>query len=293
MQQQSEQQHTLDEGVLRNWIGKTESRGDRIDTRRANFLKATLVPDRPDLCDGDRLPAGWHWIYFLDAPRMDRLGRDGHAEPGDFLPPVALPRRMWAGSRLKFHRPIELGEQVSKVSQVAAVSRKTGRSGELCFVTVSHKYFSNDELRLEEDHDIVYREAQSARERSDPPPAPAQSDRSIVITPSTTLLFRYSALTFNGHRIHYDIDFCRDVEGYPGLVVHAPLTATLMLGLAEQYCEGTNRRIDEFRQRSVSPLFHDNPMTLHLQQNALGCELWAASHEGRLAATGSVGLTGS
>jgi 3-methylfumaryl-CoA hydratase len=283
-------QPTLDETILRQWIGNERVSEDLIDCRRANLLKATLDPGRADLQVGDPLPAGWHWIYFPEASRMDTLGRDGHAALGGFLPPIALPRRMWAGTRLRFHGPVWLEEEIRKVSTLVDVRRRTGRSGELCFVTVNHRYFAGSDLRLEEDHDIVYRSAASAAGERTPARAESESDHSMVITPSATLLFRYSALTFNGHRIHYDIDFCRDVEGYPGLVVHAPLTATLMLGLAQRNYADSRAVFAEFRQKSVSPLFHGNPFTIHLQESASGCRLWAANHEGALAATADLTL---
>ncbi len=279
---------TLDEATLRQWVGRKRETTDRIDCRQANRLRATVDPQRSDLAQGEALPAGWHWVYFLEAPGMDELGRDGHAALGAFLPPVALPKRMWAGTRLRFQTPIRLEERLRRISEVVAVERKTGRSGELCFVTVNHRFYSGSELRLEEDHDIVYRGEDSQPKLSDPPQAESDSDRSIVVNPTPTLLFRYSALTFNGHRIHYDLDFCRQVEGYSGLVVHAPLIATFMLGLAEKHYGGNRSAIREFRQRSISPLFHDQPFAIHLRESNRGCELWAAGHDGRLAASATV-----
>jgi len=281
---------TLDEAVLRKWIGNERVAEDRIDCRQANLAKATLDPGRSDFIPGDVLPGGWHWTWFLSAPRIDRLGRDGHEALGTFLPPVSLPRRMWAGTRLKFHSPVYLEDQLTKVSRVVDVTRKTGRSGELCFVTVNHRYYCGNDIRLEEDHDIVYRGVASGGSSTYTRRAEVDSERSLVVTPSTTLLFRYSALTFNGHRIHYDIDFCRDVEGYPGLVFHAPLLATLMLGLAERHFSDKELRPREFRQKSVSPLFHDKPFTIHLRENESGCRIWAANHEGLLAATAELSL---
>ena len=280
---------TLDADILGRWVGRRRETQDRVDCRQAEFLRATLDPDRTALRPGEALPPGWHWIYCLEAPRIDRLGSDGHAALGDFLPPVALPKRMWAGTRLRFHQPIRLEDRIRKVSTVVAVVRRRGNTGELCFVTVNHRYFAGADLRLEEDHDIVYCE-QSAASRTTAPAAETESDESIVVTPSSTFLFRYSALTFNGHRIHYDLDFCRTVENYPGLVVHAPLVATLMLGMAERFCSGRAVRIGEFRQRSVRPLFHDHPLTIHLREGREGCDLWVADHDGLLAATAFVSL---
>jgi len=277
---------TLDETVLSRWIGNREEKKDRIDVKPANFLKATLNHDREDYKEGDNLPPAWHWMYFLEASPMNQLGRDGHPALGNFLPPVALPRRMWAGGCLRFHHPITIGEDLVKNSVISNIARKSGRSGELCFVTVKHQYFAGAVLKLEEDHDIVYRgDSATASGNNEPPTAPGGEDLFTTIDPTPTLLFRYSALTFNGHRIHYDLDFCRNVEGYPGLVVHAPLTVTLALDLARKYF--AERRPDvEFtalQVRMISPLFHDKPFTLHLKEQGNQCDLWAANPDGNLA----------
>ncbi len=296
---------TLDEEILSQWIGKRVQRKDRIAVKPANFLRATLhqdtsKPDTRHYRDGDFLPPGWHWLYFLEAPPMGQLGRDGHAALGDFLPPVALPKRMWAGARLEFHEPIVIGEDLIKTSVIKNVIRKSGRSGELCFVTVNHQFFSGSVLRLEEDHDIVYRGESGASNQADnqtdtPHPTPLDDDIAVVITPTTTLLFRYSALTFNGHRIHYDLDFCKHVEGYPGLVVQAPLTATLMLELAGNYYSEriAQHNFCAFNLTAVSPLFHDKPFTLHLKEpseQGRACVLWATDPDGNLAMSATLRL---
>ncbi|WP_424945959.1 FAS1-like dehydratase domain-containing protein [Candidatus Spongiihabitans sp.] len=309
---------TLDEEILSRWIGRREQRTDRIAAKPANFLRATLhqytsAPDTDapgveraarNYREGGFLPPGWHWLYFLEAPPMDQLGRDGHAALGGFLPPVALPKRMWAGARLQFHAPIVIGEELTKTSVIKSVALKSGRSGELCFVTVNHQFFSGSVLKLEEDHDIVYRGASSTSHQADnqannqadtPHPTPLDADISVVIKPTTTLLFRYSALTFNGHRIHYDLDFCKHIEGYPGLVVHAPLTATLMLELARNYYFERIAQHDfrAFNVTAVSPLFHDRPFTLHLKERSepgQACVLWAANPDGSLALSATLRL---
>ena len=277
---------TLDEEILSQWVGNREEKKDRIDAKPANFLKATLNHEGAIYKEGDNLPPVWHWMYFLDAAPMNRLGRDGHPALGNFLPPVALPRRMWAGGHLRFHKPIVIGEELLKTSEISRVVRKSGRSGELCFVTVKHRYSANSDLKLEEDHDIVYRgEATVTTQKSTPPGAPDSDDLSTTIEPSSTLLFRYSALTFNGHRIHYDLDYCRNVEGYPGLVVHAPLTTTLAMDLARKFYSERRPGVEfaSLRVRMVSPLFHDKPFTLHLKEQESQCELWAANPDGNLA----------
>ncbi len=276
---------TLDKEILNRWIGNTQECRDTIGPGQANLLKATLESDQPDFKIGDQLPYGWHWVYFLEPVDINELGQDGHAALGGFLPPVALPKRMWAGVRLKFHQPIIIGETAVKKSEVKSITRKTGRSGELCFVTVNHRIYSGSALKLEEDHDIVYRGTPSRDMEATPPTAPKHSDHQVTIHPSPILLFRYSALTFNGHRIHYDLDYCRNVEGYPGLVLHAPLIVTLMLNLARNCFPGKNLKFSEFRQKSIYPLYHGSPFTLHLKKMEPGhCEIWASNSDKRLAA---------
>lgn len=284
--------NTLDETILAEWIGKKESKTDVIDTKPANFLQATFNRQEKKFQEGDFLPPAWHWMYFLEATPMDELGRDGHAALGNFLPPVALLRRMWAGARLKFHNQIIFGETLNKTSEIKSVVRKSGRSGELCFVTVNHVLSSESEIKTEEDHDIVYREGSINSKDSNSKFAPEDSDFSTSIEPSSTLLFRYSALTFNGHRIHYDLDFCRNEEGYPGLVVHAPLTATLMLQLARKYFleKNNNAIFKEFNLKAVSPLFHNNLFSLHLKAAKDKCEIWANNHHGDLAMSATLDL---
>ena len=284
---------TLDKKLLEQWLGKCQDSTDYVDVRPANMLRATIAHGRPQFQHGDTLPAAWHWLYFLDMPAMDKLGRDGHAALGDFLPPVALPVRMWAGARLRHHQPVRIGDKLKKSSVIKRITRKSGKSGELCFVTVNHRIFSGKTLKLEEDHDIVYREDTGKAPGTSPPLAPTDAVISTTVEPDTTLLFRYSALTFNGHRIHYDVDYCREVEGYPGLVVHAPLTATLLLELVNKYRsqDHATTSVLEFSFRAVSPLFHDRPFTLGLKpsgENTL--EAWAANPDGRLAMQATIGF---
>lgn len=277
---------TLNQEVLNQWIGQYKEKKDHIDARPANFLSATLNQDRREYVEGDILPPGWHWLYFLEAPEMSQLGYDGHAALGDFMPPVALPKRMWAGSRIKFHSPLLIGETIIKTSVIKSIIRKSGSTGELCFVTVNHRLFSRSTLKLEEDQDIVYRGNTPSNAPEKPSlPAPEDADHSIIIQPTSTLLFRYSALTFNGHRIHYDLDFCQRVEGYPALVVHAPLTATLMLELVQScYRDIThNQHFTEFNLKAVSPLFNDAPFSIHLKELEGYCKIWASNVDGNTA----------
>jgi 3-methylfumaryl-CoA hydratase len=276
---------TLDPEILNQWIGKSTRRTDFIHLQPALFMEATLDREA-SLNDGGRLPLGWHWLYFLEAKPTSQLGRDGHPALGGFLPPVALPRRMWAGCRLKFHQPVIIGDTVRKVSTIKEIKLTSGRSGQLCFVTVCSEFWRNQDLLISEDHDIVYRSDPDPETPSiQPPRAEPDADISRTITPSPVMLYRYSALTFNGHRIHYDIDYCRDVEGYPGLVFHAPLTATLLLDLLSSATDPES--ITRFDFRAISPLFADREFTINLNPGNSGYSLWATNPDGYLAIDGT------
>ncbi len=270
---------TLDPDVLQRWVGRTESREDIMLPGPARAMQALL--DSPaSLVVGDPLPPLWHWLYFHTLTRQSELGPDGHAALGGFLPPVALPRRMWAGGRLTFHAPLLIGGPANKSSEIKSVEVKSGRSGALCFVTVQHDLTQGDQLCLTEEHDIVYRDMVKPGEASEPPAPPQNAESTRTIAPSTTLLFRYSALTFNGHRIHYDVDYCRDVEGYPGLVFHGPLTATLLAQLATDI---TGAPLKTFSFRAVSPLFHTAPFGIAGRRVDDRAEIWATTPDGGLA----------
>ncbi len=283
---------TLDPEILNQWIGQCRETRDRIDARPANFLKETLNQDGRDYRKGDILPPGWHWMYFLQTQRLDQLGGDGHAPLGDFMPPVALPQRMWAGSRLKFHSPLVIGEKIFKTSTINSITRKSGSTGDLCFVIIRHRFFSGSTLKLEEGQNIVYR-------RNAPPgapakphiPAPRDADYSVTIQPTSILLFRYSALTFNSHRIHYDLDYCRRVEDFPALVVHGPLVATLMLKAAQTRDKyRIDHNLGEFNFKALSPLFSDHDFSIHLKEHNDHCEIWATNPNGNLAMSATLTL---
>jgi len=267
---------------LSSWIGRTREQDDLILLERAQTLRASVAESLPPLRDGDALPPLWHWIYFWEVAPLSALGYDGHPALGGFLPPVGLPRRMWAGSRLHFRAPLPVGAEARKQSRIEKIEEKEGRSGRLAFVTVSHRVEAAGVTCIEEEHDIVYRAPPAPDERPrEGQAAPASAERRRLVEPSAVLLFRYSALTFNGHRIHYDRRFCMDTEGYPGLVVHGPLLATLMLGLAAE----SGRPIARFAFRALAPLFDTAPFTV----NAAADRLWVADAEGRLCMDGEVG----
>ena len=251
----------IDIDHLRSWIGKTRTEDDTVALRHARLMAATIDLPNPDrIAEGAPLPPLWHWIYFLEGLPPGELGRDGHPARGGFLPPVPLPNRMWAGGRVAFLAPVPIGARVRKISRILKVDHKVGRSGDLVFVTVLHEVgtLSGDVL-VREEHDIVYKSASRPSRPAATTDAPAPAPFEKRVTPTSTTLFRYSALTFNGHRIHYDQDYCREVEGYANLVIHGPLVATLLAGFAE---EASGHRLREFNYRGVSPALLGETITL-------------------------------
>lgn len=267
---------------LTDWIGRTETRDDVIAADRVAAMAATLDHERAP-GPGAALPPGWHWLFFNPAVRAAEIGPDGHPKRGGFLPPVPLPRRMWAGGRLTFHAPLKMGEVARRESEILKVEAKSGRSGALVFVTVRHRIHGAAGLGIEEEHDIVYRPLPAPGVVAPAPPqAPTDGVWRREIRPDPVLLFRYSALTFNGHRIHYDHPYVTQVEGYPGLIVHGPLIATLLMDLANRERPGALRH---FAFRAISPLFDTAPFSVHGAPavNGASVRLWAAGPGGALA----------
>jgi 3-methylfumaryl-CoA hydratase len=282
----------IDMALLRQWVGKQDVCQDTITLAPVRAMTALL--DRDDaLALGDPLPALWHWLYFLPATKQSEIASDGHPQRGGFLPPVPLPRRMWAGGHLEFFSPIHLGEHVRRTSHIQSVNHKQGKSGDLVFVTVEHQYHGDQGLCLRETHDIVYRSHSSPSDKPLPPVAAhimVQSGQdahdvwSRDTVPDDVLLFRYSALTFNAHRIHYDRKYATEVEAYPGLVVHGPLIATLLLDGLRRH---SDRPVKNFNFKAIRPAFECSDQR-HLRVNAQmltdgqHCRLWAQDHEGWL-----------
>jgi 3-methylfumaryl-CoA hydratase len=271
----------LDVDHLRAWIGKQETQHDQVTRFPIAALSATLDRDDPVPAAGDALPPLWHWLYFLPTARQSTLGPDGHPARGGFLPPVPLPRRMWAGGRFTFHQPLRVDEAITRVSTVQDVTIKHGRHGVLCFVLVRHEITGQNGLALVEEHDIVYRDVPGSGEAAAAPrPARADDAWQRAIEPSDALLFRYSALTFNSHRIHYDRRYVTETEGYPGLIVHGPLIATLLIDLLRR---NTGRTVATFRFRAVRPLFDIAPFSVHGVPEGESVALWARDAGGYLA----------
>lgn len=271
---------TIDIDHLRTWIGRSEEAEDIATARLAESYLAVM--DAPDVQarNGDLAPLGLHWCLSPQVRPMSDLGLDGHPQRGGLLPPVPLSNRMWAGGRLEFPGRIRVGDVISKRSTVEDVVVKQGRSGPLCFVTVSHEFSGPDGVALRERQDLVFREPGP---RNPPPPTPvAQWSRSVMASP--VLLFRYSAITFNGHRIHYDRDHATRAEGYDGLVVHGPLQATMMLEFAASLRAAPPAAFDF---RGVSPMTDGAAFTVNAADAGDHLSLWTADAQGRLCMTGS------
>ena len=255
---------------LAAWIGRRSERHDAMDERLIAEFTATLSPH---LAQAAHVPPGLFWCLAPDIEPMDQLGGDGHPRLGLFLPDPTLPRRMWAGGELVFHDDFRPGDRVTKASTIEDIAFKTGKSGRLCFVTLRHHYSARGQLILEERQDIVYREPPSATVGARAA-VPAEAAGTAppgagdwVVTPTPTLLFRYSAMTFNGHRIHYDFPYATAVEGYSGLVVHGPLQATLMLNLA---AARLGRLPVRFAYRGLAPLMGDRAFSVMATAGSAG-----------------------
>ncbi len=281
---------TLDLTHLRTWIDRTETVHDVATAVPLRALSAMLDREDPAIDIGAEVPPCWHWMYFLPLHRQSELGPDGHARRGGFLPPVPLPRRMWAGSRLEFLAPLRAGQAIRRTSRIADVRMKEGRTGPLVFVHVHHDIHAEDRHAIHEEHDIVYRDLASPGEPA-PAGVPAPQDAlwRREIRPDDVLLFRYSALTFNGHRIHYDRRYVTEVEGYPGLIVHGPLIATLLLDLLRR--ELPTAQVRRFAFKAMKPLFDIAPFSVcGRMAGDKTVQLWAVTPEGHLAMEASVEL---
>lgn len=276
---------STDINFLRQWIGRRETDAHWLTPFSAQAMFATLG-ERSSPVAGDELPPLWHWLYFhfLPAAPRDEIGHDGHPKRGGFLPPVTLPRRMFAGARFEFHAPLHIGEQAERHSEVRDVTLKSGRSGEMVFVTVRQEIHGAAGLAISEEQDIVYREPPLSGGGDAPGGARTETARPCESRKpwcaDEVMLFRYSALTFNGHRIHYDRSYAVNEEGYPDLVVQGPLTATLLAWRARELSPA--RRMAKFQFRAMSPLFVHQPFSVCAQRRADGgLELWAEDEVGR------------
>ena len=277
---------TVDIEFLQGWVGRTETQHDVISAASVSGLSASLDYVSPIAQLGEALPPCWHWLYFQNAVAASNLAVDGHARRGGFMPPVPLPRRMWAGSRLRFLSAVNVGDEARRVSTIASITHKVGSSGELIFVTLKHQIFQQDTLAIEEEQDLVYRDYGVSHSPAKPAPASPQWSRELC--PDPVLLFRYSALTFNSHRIHFDVNYAKRIEGYTSLVVHAPLTATLLLDLLRR--ELPDRVVAEFEFRALKPLLEGVPLVLQGRKSDQAVTLWVLDHSGEMAMKASAML---
>jgi len=275
----------------RTWIGRTEAGTDEVARAPITALAATL--DHDTMADG--APAAllplWHWLYFLPHHRTSEIGPDGHPTRGGFLPPVTLPRRMWAGGRLQFHHLLQVGDKISRFSSIVDVSQKEGKTGPLVFVLVRHEISNQSGVAVTEEHDIVYRD-NPLPDAPAPKPQAAPTDHAWTreIVPSVVMLFRYSALTFNGHRIHYDRPYATETEGYPGLVVHGPLLATLLMDLLQRNVPAG--LVTHFSFRAIRPVFDTAPFHVcgRFGEDGKTVSLWVKDADGWLAMEASAVL---
>jgi 3-methylfumaryl-CoA hydratase len=266
---------------LRQWIGRTQQARDIVTAHLVKGLRATLFQDIGDPKPGDAAPFTAHWCLAQPVFPMAQLGPDGHPTRGGFLPPVPLPRRMWAGGELQIFEALRVGDEMTRSSVISDVTMKSGSTGVLCFVSVDHEITTSRGTALRERQDIVYRDNPTAQAsvsaKPAAPPPPAQVSERHMADP--VLLFRYSALTFNGHRIHYDRDYVTKVEGYPGLIFHGPLQAAFIVELAARLHGGTAPK--KFAYRGLQPLFEGSEFSVNANDTGAGMELWTANSAGQ------------
>lgn len=274
------------------WIGNTETATDLVTASAVCGMSATLDRDDPVPRDGDPLPPLWHFMLFASKVRQSELGPDGHPARGGFMPPIALPRRMFAGARYRFHQPLHVGEHVRRDAEILDITHKAGKTGALVFVKIDYRISGEHGLAIEEQHDVVYRGATApAQPSTDRPPVAVETDWRATFTPDPVCLFRYSALTFNSHRIHYDRTYTTEQEGYPGLVVHGPLIAMLLMELAR--CENPGRMLEHFSFRAKRALFDLHPFETVGGVKTDDTNFWvkAVDHLGHVAMDAEGGFT--
>ena len=272
---------TLDLDHLRQWIGRKAEVTDIVTAQLVKGLRATLFQEIGEPKTGDAAPFTVHWCLGQPVYPMSELGPDGHPTRGGFLPPVPLPRRMWAGGELQFIDPLRVGDETTRTSRISDVTLKTGSTGTLCFVSVEHVVTTSRGVAIRERQDIVYRDISSAPQAAPakaPPPSPVAKHRESHLA-DPVLLFRYSALTFNGHRIHYDRDYVTKVEGYPGLIFHGPLQASFIVEMAAKHHGGKAPK--KIGYRGLQPLFEGSEFSINANETDKGMEVWTANSAGQ------------
>jgi 3-methylfumaryl-CoA hydratase len=264
---------------LRQWIGRTSEATDVVTAQLVRGLRATLFMEIGDPKAGDASPFTTHWCLGQPVFPMAELGPDGHPARGGFLPPVPLPRRMWAGGELEILEALRVGDEVTRVSRISDVTMKTGSTGVLCFVSVDHTIKTPRGIAIRERQDIVYRDVSAAPAPAKPPGPPPSAQHRETHMADSVLLFRYSALTFNGHRIHYDRDYVTKVEGYPGLIFHGPMQAAFMVEFGAKLNGGKPPK--KFSYRGVQPLFEGSEFSINANKTDAGMDLWTANSAGQ------------
>ena len=263
---------------LRKWIGKIDTVTDYVTPIVEQRYRATLNMDIGNPKDGEPVTSGLHWMLGWNLVKNDELGVDSHPALGEFLPPVPLPRRMWAGSEIKVLKPIRVGNKVVKQSTVSDIQVKEGRTGLLCFVTAEYNFLVNDEVTINEKHNIVYRDiSKSGGGSGYSKEIPERADLSEKIFMHPTILFRYSAIGFVGHRIHYDHPYTVNEENYPGLIVHGPLQATYLLRAAEKLM---GKQVKSFTHKVMAPVFANSEYIVgvdKMDDGSVSC--WGATKE--------------
>jgi len=273
----------IDITYLQEWVGKQETKEDDISLFQAQALAAALdndlVPQK-----GDELPPFWEWMYFLATPKASATGADGHPDKGGFLPPVPLPRRMWAAGEVEISNALVIGKPATRLSSIESVELKSGSTGTLVFVNVKHDISQDGVLCISQVQNIVYRE-QPAADAPMPPAkeAPTEQDFTKTITPDPVLLFRYSALTYNGHRIHYDRTYATEEEFYSALVVHGPLLVTLLLELQRENL--AVKALKKFKFRAVRPTFDNHVFNVSGKRDGNALSLWSSDQDNALCMT--------
>jgi hydroxyacyl-ACP dehydratase HTD2-like protein with hotdog domain len=263
-----------------DYVGKTETATDTVWPPLIHGLAATLDIPKDEIAPGGQLPPLGHWMLFQEWTPAHGLGEDGHPKRGGFMPPVHdLPRRMWAGGRVRFLASLNAGDQVTRTQTILKIDEKSGASGRLVFVTVRQQVNGPRGPAIDEEQDIVYRSAEGAAVKAaEPAPPPPADAVSRVVDPNTVLLFRYSCLIGNAHRIHYDHEFTMQREGYPGIVVHGPLQATWLADMVRRHTPGA--RIASFAYRGRRPAFHQNKLTLLAWRQGDLLHLESRDHQG-------------
>jgi 3-methylfumaryl-CoA hydratase len=269
---------TLDLDHLRQWIGRSEEKTDIVTAHLVRALRATLFMEIGEPKPGDAAPFTAHWCLAQPVYPMSQLGPDGHPTRGGFLPPVPLPRRMWAGGELEFIDTLRVGDEMKRSSRISDVTMKTGSTGVLCFVSVQHEVTTPRGTAIRERQDIVYRDMTASAPAAKPAAAPPSAKHRESHMADEVLLFRYSALTFNGHRIHYDRDYVTKVEGYPGLIFHGPMQAAFLVEFAAKLHGGAAPK--KITYRGVQPLFEGSEFSVNANDAGAGLELWTANSEG-------------